>query len=64
MLVFLEQSVFDIVQDYTEMSTTPNDAEELLALLIQRHRLIMDARPEKRPGQFKIKSNKLEIKNL
>ena len=51
-------SVFDVVQDYTEMSTVPNNADELLALLIQRHSLIMDARPEKRPGQFKIKANK------
>ena len=51
-------AVFDVVQDYTEMATTPNSAEELLALLTQRHSLIMDARPEKRPGQLKIKSNK------
>ena len=50
-------SVFDVVQDYTEMATTPNSADELLALLIQRHSLIMDARPEKRPGQFKVKAN-------
>jgi hypothetical protein len=51
-------SVFDVVQDYTEMSTIPNSADELLELLIQRHSLIMDVRPEKRPGQLKIKANK------
>jgi hypothetical protein len=51
-------SVFDVVHDYTEMSTTPKTADELLDLLIQRHSLIMDARPEKRPGQLKIKANK------
>jgi hypothetical protein len=51
-------AVFDVVQDYTEMSTVPNSADELLDLLRQRHSLIMDARPEKRPGQFKIKANK------
>ena len=51
-------AVFDVVQDYTEMSTFPNSVEELLDLLMQRHSLIMDARPEKRPGQLKIKENK------
>ncbi len=51
-------AVFDIVQDYTEMATVPNSADELLDLLIQRHSLMMDARPEKRPGQLKIKANK------
>ena len=51
-------SVFDVVQDYTEMATAHNSADELLALLIQRHSLIMDARPEKRPGQLKLKANK------
>ena len=50
--------MFDVVQDYTEMATAHNSADELLALLIQRHSLIMDARPEKRPGQLKLKANK------
>lgn len=52
-------AVFDVVQDYTEMSTIPNNVEELLDLLTQRHSLIMGARPEKRPGQFKMKPNKV-----
>jgi len=51
-------AVFDVVQDYTEMATVPNSADELLDLLKQRHSLIMDARPEKKPGQLKIKANK------
>ncbi len=51
-------AVFDVVQDYTEMCAVPNDVEELLDLLAQRHRLIMDARPEKRPGQLKVQGNK------
>ena len=51
-------AVFDVVQDYTEMSRVPNSPDELLDLQIQRHSLIMDARPEKRPGQLKIKANK------
>lgn len=51
-------SVFDVVHDYTEMSTIPNSAEELLYLLKQRHALIMHARPDKRPGELKLKANK------
>jgi len=51
-------AVFDVVQDYTEMATVPNSVNELLDLLKERHSLIMDARPEKRPGQLKIKANK------
>lgn len=51
-------SVFDVVHDYTEMSTTPDSADELLLLLIQRHALIMHARPDKRPGELKLKPNK------
>ncbi len=51
-------SVFDVVHDYTEMSTIPDSAEELLQLLLQRHALIMHARPDKRPGELKQKPNK------
>jgi Fic/DOC family len=35
----------------------PATAEELLALLDQRHRLVMSGRPDKRPGRFKEKPN-------
>lgn len=51
-------SVFDVVQDYTEMVTVPNNADELTNLLSQRHALIMAARPEKRPGKLKLSINK------
>lgn len=51
-------SVFDVVHDYTEMTTVPDSADELMQLLIQRHALIMHARPDKRPGEFKEKANK------
>ncbi|MFT5707378.1 MAG: hypothetical protein ACI9ES_001669 [Oceanospirillaceae bacterium] len=51
-------AVFDVVQDYTEMATVPNSADELLDLLKERHSLIMNARPAKRPGQLKLKTNK------
>jgi hypothetical protein len=51
-------SVFDVVHDYTEMVTVPDSAEELMQLLKQRHALIMHARPDKRPGELKEKTNK------
>jgi hypothetical protein len=51
-------AVYDVVQDYTEMSAVPVNANDFLDLLIQRHSLVMNARSEKRPGQLKIKSNK------
>jgi len=51
-------SVFDVVNDYQEMITTPGSPDELLHLMQQRHQLIMAERPEKRPGQFKEKNNK------
>jgi len=51
-------SVYDVVHDYTEMSTTPDSSDELLHLLVQRHALIMHQRPDMRPGLLKEKTNK------
>lgn len=51
-------SVFEVVQDYTEMVTVPSSADDLLQRLCHRHRIIMHARPEKRPGEFKTEPNK------
>ena len=51
-------SVYEVVHDYTEMSTTPESADELIHILKQRHAIIMDARPEMQPGEFKTKANK------
>ena len=51
-------AVFDIVQDYTELAAVPNNPDELIDLLRQRHRLMMSSRPEKRPGLLKLKANK------
>jgi Fic family protein len=51
-------SVFDVNHDYTEMTILPETANELLELLKQRHEIILAERPDKRPGQFKIKTNK------
>ena len=51
-------SVFDVVSDYTEMCTVPESPEELLLLLKERHAIIMNERPDKRPGELKQKANK------
>jgi len=36
---------------------TPTGSSELLELLLERHAVLMSARPEKRPGQFKASPN-------
>jgi Fic family protein len=51
-------SVFDLVQDYQEMNITPASADDFISLLSQRHKTIIHQRPEKRPGEFKTKTNK------
>ena len=51
-------SVYDVVSDYTEMSTLPESAEELISLLKQRHAIILHERPVKSPGKLKTKANK------
>ena len=49
---------WQIVSDPVEMARTPRDYETLLALLRDRHALLMAARPDKRPGKFKIEGNR------
>lgn len=44
---------YRIVADETAMSTVPADAEELLAVLRDRHATIMEQRPGTNPGMFK-----------
>jgi len=51
-------SVFDVAHDYQEMSAVPSSADSLLDLMTQRHQMIMHQRPEKRPGELKVKPNK------
>ena len=51
-------SLFLITGDYSEMCITPKNPEELIELLQKRHAILMKERPEKRPGEFKIKENK------
>ena len=49
---------YRIVSDENEMARTPADADELIRLLQARHRPLMEARPDKRPGRFKERANR------
>ena len=51
-------SVFELVSDYQEMITVADSAGDWLTLIQQRHAHIMQERPDKRPGLFKLKPNK------
>ena len=47
----------EISADMAEMQRVPPDPAELMDLLSQRHSLLMAARPDKTPGEFKTKAN-------
>jgi len=47
-----------IVSDLSEMSLVPRDFTELTALLKSRHARIMEGRPDKGPGLFKVDPNR------
>lgn len=49
---------YRIVSDPAKMKTLPRDFEEFLALLCRRHATLMEARPDKNPGEFKSKVNR------
>lgn len=49
---------YGIVADPREMSRTPSDFAEFERLLKRRHHEIMQARPEKLPGQYKTEPNR------
>lgn len=46
-----------LVSNRNIMATTPKTAEELLIILKQRHELLLKARTDKKPGQFKDRNN-------
>ena len=48
---------YRIVADEREMAHTPDSADDLVLLLQARHRALLEARPDKRPGQFKERAN-------
>lgn len=49
---------YKLVSNRPEMLVTPEDSEQLLELLLYRHKLLLSARESKNPGQFKDKNNK------
>ncbi len=48
---------FRIVSDYGEMAKLPKSSKELKQLIKSRHAVLMEMRPDKRPGVFKTKNN-------
>lgn len=50
---------FQIVSSRNEMSKVPSDVDDFVQIMQYRHATIMSARPEKRPGQFKEKPNRV-----
>ena len=55
---------FDIVSDPNEMRRVPASPDELIELLRERHRAMLDRRPDVRPGTFKQKVNRAGGTNL
>ena len=49
---------FSIVSDRREMSRIPTTSDELIDLLQTRHRVLLSARLDKHPGQFKMQNNR------
>ncbi len=48
---------YRIVGSIDEMTKIPNTFEEFEDLLISRHAIILEGRPDKRPGQYKLRPN-------
>lgn len=51
-------AVFDLVADISDVMVVPDSRERFIELLVERHRFMMQARPEARPGQFKQRANR------
>lgn len=49
---------YQLVSNKKEMSITPASGEELMQLLLYRHKVLMRARIDKNPGEFKDKNNR------
>lgn len=52
-------ATFQIVSNTTDMNTIPGNVKELIHLLKKRHHLLMEARADKQPGQFKKITNRV-----
>ncbi len=48
---------YQITSSRQEMQVFPASAEQLLEILLYRHRVLLSARPEKQPGRFKDRDN-------
>jgi len=48
---------YQIVSNHREMSIIPNSSEEFINILSYRHKILLNARPEKNPGLFKDRNN-------
>jgi len=48
---------YRLVSDETEMRRQPRTGDELVALLLERHGAMLEARPEVGPGRFKDRAN-------
>lgn len=49
---------YQLVSNQTEMNITPNSPEELLDMLLYRHKVLLSARQDKNPGKFKDVNNR------
>jgi hypothetical protein len=49
---------YKLVSNRQEMVITPDNADQLLEILLYRHKVLMNARTSKNPGQFKDKNNR------
>jgi Fic family protein len=49
---------YKLVSNRQEMIVTPGRPEELLDILLYRHKILLSARTSKKPGQFKDKNNR------
>jgi prophage maintenance system killer protein len=49
---------YKLVSNKTEMSITPTSAEQMVEVLLYRHKALLNARTSMKPGQFKDKNNR------
>lgn len=49
---------YQIVSNRQEMTVTPNDPDHLFEIIQYRHRILLNARPHKNPGVFKLINNR------
>lgn len=49
---------YKLVRNREEMMITPDTPEELLEILLYRHKVLLSARTSKKPGEFKHKNNR------